>query len=65
MKVEPWSYPGWSDYPSYRVKTFQDWLDICSWMFKNNVEHFLLSSGGNGYVFQVKNNREWFALRWL
>ena len=65
MKVELCRYSGWNDYPSYRVRMFQDWLDIYDWMNKNDVEHFLLSSGGNGYEFQVKTNHEWFALKWL
>jgi hypothetical protein len=62
--VESSSYSGWNDYPVYRVRSFQDWLDLIGWMKENHVEHFLLSSGYGGYVFQVKTNAEWFALRW-
>ncbi len=65
MKVEAHSYPGWSDHPSYRVSTFEDWKELCFWMYKWKVEHFLLSSGSNGYVFQVRKNHEWFVLKWL
>lgn len=64
MKVESTSYPGWSNHPAYRVSTFEDWLEICQWMHKNKVEHFLLSSGSSGYTFQVRDNKEWFMLRW-
>ncbi len=64
MKVERSGYSGWNDYPVYRVSLFQDWLDLIGWMKENRVEHFLLSSGYSGYVFQVKSNHEWFALRW-
>lgn len=64
MKVESTSYPGWAGYPTYIVRTFQEWLDIYGWMRENKVEHFLLSSGSNGYIFQVRENKEWFALRW-
>lgn len=64
MKVEPTSYPGWNNHPCYRVENFQDWLDICAWMYKNKVEHFLLSSGSSGYTFQVRDRKEWFMLRW-
>ncbi len=64
MKVEPTSYPGWNNHPTYHVGTFADWEEICMWMYKNKVEHFLLSSGSNGYTFQVRDNKEWFALRW-
>jgi hypothetical protein len=62
--VERSGYSGWNDYPVYRVRSFQDWLDLIGWMKENHVEHFLLSSGYGGYVFQVKSNAEWFALRW-
>ena len=65
MKIESTSYPGWNNYPTYRVSTFKDWQELCFWMYKNKVEHFLLSSGSTGYIFQVKENNEWFTLRWL
>ena len=65
MKIESTTYPGWNNYPTYRVSAFQDWLDIIGWMRKNKVEYFLLSSGSTGYTFQVKENNEWFMLRWL
>ena len=64
MKVEPTSYPGWHGHPTYLVRTFEDYEEICMWMYKNKVEHFLLSSGGNGYTFQVRGGKEWFMLRW-
>jgi hypothetical protein len=65
MKIESTSYSGWNNYPTYRVGTFSDWQELCFWMYKNKVEHFLLSSGSTGYTFQVKENNEWFTLRWL
>ena len=55
-KVEKTSYPGWN-------KT-EDWREVSSWMYENESDHFLLSSGSSGYVFQVRANHEWFALRW-
>lgn len=64
MKIESTSYPGWSNHPCYHVSGFQDWLDISAWMYKNKVEHFLLSSGSGGYTFQVRKNHHWFVLRW-
>lgn len=64
MKVESFSYPGWDNYPSYLVRSYDDYKEICRWMHKWKVEHFLLSSGGTGYVFQVRKNNEWFVLRW-
>lgn len=64
MKVEPTSYPGWAGHPTYLVRTSKDWEEVCLWMYKNKVEHFLLSSGSTGYTFQVRDRKEWFALRW-
>jgi hypothetical protein len=65
MKVKPTTYPGWNTYPVYRVKSYDDMIEISKWMNKNKVDSFLLSSGVNGYTFQVRKNHEWFALRWL
>jgi hypothetical protein len=64
MKVERTTYPGWTNHPAYRVSKIQDWFEICAWMNCNKVEHFLLSSGSSGYVFQVRDNKEWFMLKW-
>lgn len=64
LKVEPTSYPGWGNHPSYLVRTFKDYQEVCMWMYKNQVEHFLLSSGPEGYTFQVREKKEWFMLKW-
>ncbi len=64
MKVERTSYPGWAGHPTYLVRNFKDYEEVCLWMYKNKVEHFLLSSGSNGYTFQVRDKKEWFMLRW-
>lgn len=64
MKVERTSYPGWSNHPAYRVSSYSDYLEISAWMCKNKIESFLLSSGSGGYTFQIKNNHDWFLLRW-
>lgn len=63
-KVEPTFYPGWNQYPVYRCGNTDDWLEVTTWMRKNHCDHFLLSSGSYGYVFQVRANHEWFLLRW-
>lgn len=54
-------------YPNnhYFVKTFQEFLDIMAWMMINDIKYLHESSGPSGYGFSVKNNFEWFALRWL
>lgn len=65
MRIESTTYPGWNNYPTYHVSTFSDWQELCFWMYKNKVKHFLLSSGSTGYTFQVKENNDWFILRWL
>ena len=41
-----------------------DWHEISSWLYKNSCDPFLLSSGGGGYVFQIRKNYDWFLLRW-
>jgi hypothetical protein len=64
MKIERTSYPGWVGHPTYLVRTVENWWEIRQWMYKNKVEHFLLSSGSNGYTFQVRENKEWFMLKW-
>ncbi len=64
MKVERTSYPGWTNHPAYLVRSFNDYMEIGRWMYRNKVEHFLLSSGPEGYTFQVRDNKEWFALKW-
>jgi hypothetical protein len=49
----------------YFVKTFSEFLDIMSWMIKNDVRFLQeTSSGIHGYGFSVKKNIEWFLLKW-
>lgn len=49
----------------YFVKTFQEFLEIMSWMTKNNVKYLHESSTIHGYGFSISKNFEWFALKWL
>ncbi len=49
----------------YVVKNMQDWYDIIIWMNENAVDHWHVSSGPEGYGFQVTSNVEWFNLKWL
>ena len=50
----------------YFVKTFDELLQIMSWMSKNNVGYLHESSTMHGYGFSVREkNFEWFALKWL
>lgn len=66
MKIERAAFPGWNDHPVYRVWSFSDFTELSKWMDENSVNKFLLSAGGrNGYVFQIRDNHAWFALRWL
>jgi hypothetical protein len=64
MKIEKTSYPGWNRHPAYHVPTRNDYMEITRWMYENEIEHFLLSSGSNGYTFQVKDKHAHFALKW-
>lgn len=54
-------------YPSnhYFVKTFDELLQMLSWMNKNNVDALHESSSQHGYGFSVRKNFEWFSLTWL
>lgn len=66
MKVESYAYTGWGNNPActYRCRTTDAWYKVSSWMRQNDVEFFILSSGGRGYVFEVESRHEWFMLRW-
>lgn len=54
-------------YPAghYFVKNFQEFLEIMSWMQKNNVDYLHESSSMHGYGFSIRKNFEWFSLKWL
>lgn len=65
MKVKRANYPGWNNRHTYRVRTAPDWWEVCQWMYQNQVEHSLLSSGSNGYTFQVRDRQAWFDLKWI
>lgn len=49
----------------YFVKTFDEFLQIVSWMAKNDVKYLHESSTIHGYGFSISKNFEWFSLRWL
>lgn len=65
MKIQLTDFPGWNEFPVYHVWKWVEYNEILNWMNKNRVKYFLLSSGANGYTFQVKTNHEWFILKWL
>ena len=65
MIVEKTRYPGWDNYPAYRCRTHDGYLEVLDWMRQNGVKEFLLASGSNGYIFQVRDNRLLFELRWV
>ena len=58
------TYAGWDKHPVYHVAKMTDYRLVEDWMYLNGCNHFLLSSGSNGYTFQVTNNHEWFVLKW-
>lgn len=64
IKVEKTNYPGWSKFPVYRCAKLDDYHEVVDWMYRNESDPFLLSSGSTGYVFQVRENHDWFLLRW-
>ncbi len=66
MKIEQYKFNHWnSRYPMFVCSTLKDYQEITKWMRTNSVQHFLWSSGGGGYIFDVRDNAEWFVLRWL
>lgn len=62
--VKTTHYPGWFNHPVYECKNSDDYNIVRAWMYQTNCDPFLLSSGAGGYVFQVRNNHEWFIMRW-
>jgi hypothetical protein len=64
-KVLKSSFPGWNNHPVYQCSETDHWYEVSQWLHKNACDHNLLSSGSHGYIFQVRKNHEWFALRWL
>lgn len=67
MKVESYAYTGWGNNPTctYRCRTTDAWYEVSSWMRQNEVEFFMLSSGSNGYIFEVSSLHDWFVLKWI
>ena len=65
MIAERTTYCGWNDYPVYLVREYNDYRSIAAWLRQNECDEFLLSTGPNGYIFQIRKNHEWFALRWV
>lgn len=63
--VKSTKFAGWNDKPCYYCKTYDEYTELVTWMNQNRVGYFLLSSGSNGYTFQVQCNHEWFVLRWI
>jgi hypothetical protein len=61
MKI--YQVPG---YPKshYFVKTFSELLEMMDWANKNDVGLLHESSSNHGYGFSVRENAEWFLLRW-
>lgn len=49
----------------YIVRHFEELEQIRRWCYENNVDHWHVSSGPEGFGFQVKSNVEWFNLKWL
>ncbi len=65
MKVERYDFNSWSSqYPMYRCRRFEDYQELIWWMRDNGVKYFLWSTGSGGYIFDVRENAEWFELKW-
>lgn len=66
MTVESFAHTAWGNDPTntYRCRTTDAWYKVSDWMRQHGVDYFMLSSGSNGYIFQVQSRHEWFLLRW-
>lgn len=68
MKVEDYPYGVWGP-RCYLVRDRTDLQEVCAWMLANHIDHWLVSSGYGGYVFQIRSDDEvllaLFKLRWL
>ena len=51
-------------FPCYHVNRIREYIDVRHWAETNNVKLELLSSGANGYTFEVTNNHTLFELVW-
>lgn len=49
----------------YTVRYLWEFDQIRNWMYRNDVDYLHVSSGPEGYGFQVKSNIDWFNLKWL
>lgn len=65
MTAERTTYSGWNEYPIYLVRKYKDYRIVVEWMRQHECDEFLLSSGPEGYTFQVRQNHDWFVLRWV
>ena len=67
MKIEQGIINYWgTPYPIYRCESIDDYNEITKWMWENDVEYFLWSSGSGGYIFDVRGDNDvLFKLVWL
>ena len=63
MMIEPYPYGGWGP-NCYLIRSSADRSEIYRWLHENAVDHWMVSSGSNGYVIQIKDNFELFTMRW-
>lgn len=68
--VDSYRYPQHvDDHPRYQVSSYKEFCEITQWMLENQVDYSMCSPlpgyAVEVYVFQIRSNHHWFALRWL
>lgn len=63
MKVELIEKQGYG--PNAYLIEHRHWTEMTRWLYQNNVDFWQLSSSPWGIGFQIKDNIEWFNLKWL
>ena len=55
----------------YAVKSASDWYGLCAWMVDNDIGYYQIINttdergAFSGVRFSVRENDDWFRLRWL
>ena len=49
----------------YRIQRLEELDTVLIWLHQNDVDHWMISSGSNGYVIQLRSDPTLFNLRWI
>lgn len=51
--------------PNCYTVSHEHFNEVMKWLHENSISYWHVSSGPEGYGFQVTSNVEWFNLKWL